>query len=286
MSEQRAGGAPEIKTTQERWWRTVSRRLRGVAAKGHYFSTWRARFGNADDSENSFAIFSNWVTAFHSGDRTYGAATPSVSDQDVRIARLNEVGSVSGARIVEIGPLEAGHTKQMLDLGASSVVAIESNPEAFLKCLLVKETLGLEGARFVFGDCNQVLSKYLANETRFDVCSAVGVLYHMLDPVQTIDLLTRIAPVVYVWTHVASDAKPTGEWTVVRDPAGHEYRGRFNHYGRLAHLGGIERSAVWLTKESLHDAFQRRGHEIHWIEDSEHPHGRQVLFVSKRVRPA
>jgi hypothetical protein len=265
--------------------RVLSRGLRARSFRHHWFSEWRSSFASADDAKNAFAIFPHWVTGFQRGGAQYGAASPLVSDQDARIVAFDELAPVRGQRVVELGPLEGGHSKQLLDLGASEVVAIESNPEAFLKCLVMKEALGIERLKFLFGDANAVLARYLEQGTTFDVCSAVGVLYHMLDPLKMIELITRIAQVTYVWTHVASDVKPEGEWTKLTDRLGRSYDGRVNHYPRKAHLGGIESRAIWLTEESLIAAFRNFGHEVQMIEKGAHPNGAQVLFVSRRIVP-
>jgi len=37
---------------------------------------------------------------------------------------------------------------------------------------------------------------------RFDVVFASGVLYHMQDPVRFIELAARLAPSIYLWTHI------------------------------------------------------------------------------------
>ena len=59
---------------------------------------------------------------------------------------------LDGFRVLELGPLEAAHTYLLERLGASEIVAVEANTEAFLKCLIVKEALGLTNAQFLCGD--------------------------------------------------------------------------------------------------------------------------------------
>ncbi|HEY5079819.1 MAG TPA: hypothetical protein VII43_08225, partial [Opitutaceae bacterium] len=44
--------------------------------------------------------------------------------------------------VLEVGPLEGGHTYGLSRAGAKSVTAVEAHPEAFLKCLVLKEVLG------------------------------------------------------------------------------------------------------------------------------------------------
>src|SRR5262249_54236068 len=116
----------------------LARAWGALSGRAGWFSDWHSQFGSEDDAKNALSIFPRWVTAFHQQDRSYGAAQPLISDRDDRIAKLHAKYSVDGRSVLELGPLEGGHTKQMLDLGARSVLAIESSPEAFLKCLTVK----------------------------------------------------------------------------------------------------------------------------------------------------
>src|SRR5262249_14547138 len=157
---------------------------------------------------------------------------------------LHERISFAGKNILEIGPFEAAHTKQMLDLGAASVTAIESSSNAYLKCLLIKSEFGLEHAHFIYGDCNQVLRRPEFRTAAFDLCLASGVLYHMEDPLSTIDLLLSMAPLIYVWTQLASERSPSGAWTIIEDDEGRRYRGRRNIYTTEQHWGGVGPGAM------------------------------------------
>lgn len=83
--------------------------------------------------------------------------------------------------VLELGPLEAGHTYMLEKMGARSIVAVEANSRAYLKCLIVKELFELKRAKFLLGD----FVAYLKNNTRhFDLCLASGVLYHMQNPAE------------------------------------------------------------------------------------------------------
>ena len=64
----------------------------------------------------------------------------------------------AGFACLELGPLEAGHSYILDRAGALEVLAIEANRRAFLKCLVVKEMIGLPSVRFVLGDFNEFLA--------------------------------------------------------------------------------------------------------------------------------
>src|SRR5205814_564703 len=71
--------------------------------------------------------------------------------QDSRIEWAGERLGLKGKSILELGPLEGGHTYMLEKMGAESIVAIEANTKAFLKCLIIKEILDLKSARFLCG---------------------------------------------------------------------------------------------------------------------------------------
>jgi hypothetical protein len=114
----------------------------------------------------------------------------------------NKDGRLDGMRILEIGPLEAAHSYQLERLGAASVVGIETNVDAFLKCLIVKEILGLKNTHFIFGDVTEFLSK---SDERFDMVFCSGILYHMRDPVALIKAICNVTDKSFVYTHYYND---------------------------------------------------------------------------------
>lgn len=58
---------------------------------------------------------------------------------DQRIRLLNEKVPLQGKSILELGPLEGGHTYMMHTMDAAEITAVEANSRALLKCLIVKE---------------------------------------------------------------------------------------------------------------------------------------------------
>jgi SAM-dependent methyltransferase len=84
--------------------------------------------------------------------------------------------------VLELGPLEGGHSFMFERLGAREVIAIEANPRAYLKCLIIKELLDLRRVRFLCGDFLEYLR---ADGTDFDLVFASGVLYHMRNLART-----------------------------------------------------------------------------------------------------
>src|SRR5215213_6466535 len=64
---------------------------------------------------------------------------------------LNELGGCQGQRVLELGPCEGQHSYMLEQWGAASITSIEANTRAYLKCLIVKEVLGLQRVHFLCG---------------------------------------------------------------------------------------------------------------------------------------
>jgi hypothetical protein len=259
------------------------KKIRGMDEE-HGFYQLQNPYADVDNRRTAFEIFRNWVTLFNKDGKRYGADQPLVHDQLETIYELNNHLPLAGKQILELGPLEGANTKQMLDLGATSVTAIESNRESFVKCLIAQNELSLTSVHFIFGDCNYVLEQEdFQKSRRFDICVASGILYHMENPLRTIDLITRVSTVVYVWSHVASDRSPAGEWLTFCDEAGHIYRGRKNEYRQSDALGGIGCFAVWLTPESLCQAFVDRGFHLQMLGTLQNYKGDAIKFIATKA---
>jgi hypothetical protein len=181
---------------------------------------------------------------------------------------------------LELGPLEGGHTFQLLKQGAK-VTAVEANSEAFLKCLIVKELLGLEDAQFLYGD----VTEYLATTAeQFDLIFCCGVMYHMEDPVRLVRLMAEHTRRVFLWTHFYDAGAMQyrehfkGE-SVIRDNERYTYYRRFNidrAAGRF--WGGNADSACMLSRADLERVFMKYGfsHQLVHAEEPNNPAGPAV----------
>ena len=59
----------------------------------------------------------------------------------------------------------------MLEAAGATVIGVEANKDAFLKCLVVKELLQLQRCSFLCGDAIEYLQE---TADKFDVCVASG----------------------------------------------------------------------------------------------------------------
>ena len=172
---------------------------------------------------------------------------------------------VAGASVLELGPLEGGHSYMLERAGAASILAIESNRRAFLRCLATKELVDLRATRF---ECGDFLEFLRASDETFDVCVACGVLYHLLDPVELLALLSRRARRVFIWTHhydpeVLAGSRRFGPPTR-RTTEGFEHQLHPRPYSRIGirlagFPGGSNRSAAWLGRADLIGALAHFG---------------------------
>ncbi|MCW6511952.1 class I SAM-dependent methyltransferase [Lichenifustis flavocetrariae] len=190
----------------------------------------------------------------------------------------------AGLHILEIGPLEAAHTYRLEQMGAASVTCVEASAEAWLKCLVVKELLGLNRSKFLLGDAMGFLEAELR---RFDVVFCSGVLYHMSDPIRLIRAIAGASDRCFVWTHVYHPDRhpvPFEASSVEREGVTFDY---WTHrYGskEALHWGGIDPTAAWLTKEDVLRAFSACGlSAVNFIEDqANHPNGPAIMFTASR----
>ena len=214
--------------------------------------------------------------------------------EDGRIDWLVENrGRFDGQTVLELGPLEAGHSYMLEKAGAASVTAIEANTIAYMKCLIVKEILGLERVKFLLGD----FDKYLAlDNPKVDFLLASGVLYHMPDPLVTLTNMMRNSDEILIWSHFFDDAAMpaedprraafTGE-TKIRELDGDTLTyhirsyGGSNHHGSFS--GGIMSESVWMEKHEVVLLLQKHGYQVTlYMEHDGHPNGPAACLYAKR----
>jgi hypothetical protein len=217
--------------------------------------------------------------------------------EDPRITwGFDRLGGVEGKTVLELGPLEGAHSYMAQAAGASHVTAVEANAKAFLKCLVVKELLDLDRCSFLCGDALEYLS---AGEDQFDLCIACGILYHMVEPVRLIELTSRRATRLIMWTHFYDDAALANRRLAKRlGPAQPTHHAGFSHrvhrhrYGLDTRLGGFcggtQPYSHWLPREELFRALAHFGWKNVEVafEEKSHPNGPALALVATRAEPA
>lgn len=206
---------------------------------------------------------------------------------------VERLGGVTDCRVVELGPLEGGHTWMLEQLGAAEITAIEASERAYLKCLTVKELTGLRRARFLYGDSVAYLRD---TDERFDVGIASGILYHMTNPVELLALLAARCDRLYLWTHYYDEAALLKVHKVRARFAGAtqatydgftytQYRFRYQATRfRLGFSGGTAPHSQWLTRDTILAACRHLGftHVETAFDEPNHPYGPCCAFVARR----
>ncbi len=242
----------------------------------------------APSAQNAVDIFRGEWSSMLPDPHLQTGSIPLFDDERIRWF-AERLGGFQGKTVLELGPLEAGHTYMLERLGAASIVSIEANTRAFLKCLIVKELFELRQARFLCGD----FVEYLRSNNRFfDVCVASGVLYHMTNPVELIALLAKTTHHVCLWTHYYDP-------NIVRCARSQEAEyGGFVHtlYSRVygdalnwfGFCGGCNPYSYWLSRDDIIGAFKHFGLTEITIgrEEPHHRNGPAFTLVASRPSEA
>ena len=214
--------------------------------------------------------------------------------EDDRVTWAEKIfGGFRNWNILELGPLEGGHSYMFQDRHANEIIAIEANTRAFLKCLCIKEVLRLDKVKFMLGDFVAYLKKDTA---RYDMVVASGVLYHMENPLDLLKLIARVSDRAFFWTHYYDEEIIAGNDTIAGkfDPVcSLEYEGLVLEYATQAYKGALEwsgycggpqRESKWLTRESIMIALKHFGFvdlQINF-DDPDHPNGPAFALCAKK----
>jgi hypothetical protein len=200
-----------------------------------------------------------------------------------------KLGPFTGKKILELGPLEGAHTYMLESLGADKVISVEANTRAFLKCLCVKEIFNLKKSDFKLGS----FIPYLKDCEKYDIIVASGVLYHMADPLEFLNLITSKSNKIFIWSHyynkdIIHQRLDKNLFDESRD---------LNKSGLIASKrlypnealswagfsGGKDSYAYWIEKESLLKYFEDRGYNISVnFDQADHPNGPAIAICADK----
>jgi hypothetical protein len=213
---------------------------------------------------------------------------------DERIRWADEqAGGFKGMKILELGPLEGGHSYLLSKLGADHVLAIEASVRSYLKCLITKELYKLDRCNFLLGDFMKFMTE---TSQTFDFCLASGVLYHMENPVELLSLVAKVARRAMFWTQYY-------DYAIIRKRISYLNRLRFRpgkrdnykgfsytrherRYGlrSLRFIGGTAAFSCWMELDDLlaglkHFGFEKVAISFH---DKEHMNGPAVCLACSK----
>lgn len=176
--------------------------------------------------------------------------------------------------------------------GAKSVIAVEANTRAFLKCLVVKELLKLEKAEFLCGDAIEYLA---TTPGPFDLCVASGILYHLVDPITALKRMSAVSDRLFLWTHYYdedvirnrpdSDKFP-GVTTTTLDGQTYSLH-RFEYKVALSwqgFSGGTAEYSNWLSRSDILRVLESQGFTNIQVgfEDLYHVNGPSFALLARR----
>lgn len=256
-------------------------------------------FGVAPSDQNALDLFAGEWSSQPPADRPElkAGATPLFDDPRIswahhKLIEMGLEGGVTGRDVLELGPLEGGHTYLLDRLGAKSVTAVEANARAYLKCLIAKETFGMPRARFLLGDC---LAYLKTGYTGFDVGIACGILYHLTNPVELLELLARRCHAVFLWTvfydpeFVAQNPVPGAKFSeaLEMETAGFKHTvHRFNYGPSLdwkGFCGGGDVYSYWMEKDQILDALRQFGFTDFRTDVHPNVHGSALLVAARKA---
>jgi hypothetical protein len=269
-------------------------RVRNAVRETH--ARWQSPFGGAKFEQrapahaNALELFSGrWATDLSQLDPSWSGGVAQLATDPRPLLAAQHLGTddrLDGMSVLELGPLEGMHTYRFEQLGAARILAIESNVEAYLKCLIVKEAMRMTHSSFMLGDFNLYLQD---TQERFDMVFACGVLYHMEEPLALIRGIARTTDRCFVWTHYVDENSAAGRIAV---PAALDgitttyYRWRYHDRAQPGFWGGNKPSASWMRRDDILAAFRHFGlNEIEVVgEDPNSLHGPTIIFAARRSK--
>ena len=255
-------------------------------------------FGVPPSDQNALDLFAGEWSSQPPSNRPdlKAGATPLFDDPRImwahhKLIEMGLEGGVTGRDVLELGPLEGGHTYLLDRLGAKSVTAIEANARAYLKCLIAKETFGIPHARFLLGDC---LVHLRSVGQRYDVGIACGILYHLTNPVELLELLAQRCDSLFLWTvyydpaFVANNPVPGAKFSeaLQMETAGFKHTvHRFNYGPSLdwkGFCGGGDVFSYWMEKEEILGALRSFGFSQFRTEEHPNVHGSALMVAARK----
>jgi hypothetical protein len=251
----------------------------------------------APDPQAAVDIFAGqWITAFPP---ELGVQAGSVNHFDPEVdprvpwVASQLTGGLAGMSVLELGPFEAYQTALLEAEGAASVLAVEGSETAYLKCLIVKELLGLN-AHFLYGD----VLKYLeTSDERFDIVWASGILYHQTDPIGLLERIAARTDRVFLHTHYIDPDRVSTSLADERfDPKGDQvvmWRGRsvrlhcyryVDDWATNGFAGGPRDHALWMERDDIDIVLRELGLSQITIGviDRENPAGAAMFLLACR----
>lgn len=162
-----------------------------------------------------------------------------------------------------------------------------------MKCLIAKEICKIDRSSILLGD----FIEYLENaQDQYDWIIASGVLYHMRNPLNLLQLISKRSSKLVLWTHyydadiIQSRADLKHKFEIPSLELWEDNKYTLVKYKYLNALewsgfcGGPESDSMWLTRESLLLALSNFGYvDIQiGLDEPMHPNGPSILIAAQK----
>jgi len=225
-----------------------------------------------------FNLFKNWHNSFPIDRINTGVSALQVDEPRIK-AFLNRI-SINGFRVLDIGCLEGLHSMLLEANGANEIIGVEGRAENFLRCLVIKNLFDLDKCTFLHGDISDILPIF---SKPFDLVVALGILYHLENPVKIIFRSGQLASRILGWTHYATETCPKkGNFDTITY-CGKTYKGKYTIEHVMNRLSGLSNKVFWLSEDDLLKAVEDAGFKkITVINKEKHAHGPAITFLGEK----
>jgi SAM-dependent methyltransferase len=193
----------------------------------------------ADTLRAEFSKRGPWITRFViEGVELGGEFDPALGDRVGQFCRsFPEVRT-----ILELGPLEGGHTFDLAQRpGVVRVLAAEARAANIARAKFVQELLAVRNVEFVELNVENADLTVFGN---FDAVFCSGVLYHLPEPWKLVAEIRRVTSKLFIWTHYVPEEDAD---VVVGELHGQEHL----EGGPDEPLSGMSPKSLWLTLPSI-----------------------------------
>ena len=193
---------------------------------------------------------------------------------DYRIAKLDELISLKGKSILEVGCFEGIHTLG-LRLYSDDVTAIDVRPSNVINTLTRLSMHGSDAKVFTMDV--ETLSEEFG---QFDLIFHCGVLYPLMSPIEHLFSIAPMCRRLFVDTHIAQNEAEIRERTF----QDFTYKGAYHDEGGwLDPFSGKDPRSFWLTREALQDALMRAGFSsVDVLEERAERNGPRLAILATR----
>ncbi|CAN7647669.1 class I SAM-dependent methyltransferase [Ensifer adhaerens] len=245
------------------------------------------------DHQNAIDALPGWSSAFPDDLKLQAGKHPLFADTRI-VWALEQYGAIEDKTVLEVGPLEGMHTHMLNMQRPLRIDAVEANRLCFLRCLVSREILKIDRARFLLGDIQAWLDE---GEDVYDLAVASGVLYHMADPAGFLQKMSARASALYIWTHYFDEiAMPADdvrrvpfsgnvEIKQVGDSNIRYYERSYNHANsHPSFCGGMKDRHFWLHRDDILLLLKKFGYDdvLIQVDEPHHTGGPCFSLLARR----